>query len=72
MIDLFFFKVQKWREKQLEVLEVKRRLEESKRQDELEKLERENERFEKHRQQMKDKVRFPPHSLYNSCFFLSS
>ncbi len=52
------FKVQKWREKQLEVLEVKRKLEESKQQAELAKFEQENERFQKHREQMKDKVRF--------------
>lgn len=49
--------VQKWREKQLEVLEVRQKLEESKRQAELEKLQEENERFQKHRQQMKEKVR---------------
>ena len=36
---------------------MKRKLEESKRQVELEKLREENERFQKHRQQVKDKVR---------------
>jgi uncharacterized membrane protein (DUF106 family) len=40
----------------LEVLEVKRKLEESKHQAELEKIQQENERFLKHRQQMKEKV----------------
>lgn len=47
----------KWREKQLEVLEVRRKLEESRRQAELEKLHEENERFQKHRQQTKEKVK---------------
>ncbi len=42
----------------MEVLEVKRKLEESKQQAELAKFEQENERFQKHREQMKDKVRF--------------
>lgn len=48
--------VQKWREKQLEMLEMRRKMEESKRQAELEKLQEENERFLKHRQQLKEKV----------------
>ena len=48
--------VQKWREKQLEMLEMRRKLEDSKRQAELEKLQEENERFLKHRQQLKEKV----------------
>ncbi|CAF4696116.1 unnamed protein product [Rotaria sp. Silwood1] len=48
--------VQKWREKQLEVLEVKRKLEESKRQAELEKIRQENEQFQKQRQQTKEKL----------------
>jgi hypothetical protein len=38
------------------VLEVKQKLEESKREAELEKIQQENERLLKHRQQMKEKV----------------
>lgn len=53
---MFFFKVQKWREKQLKVLEIKQKLEESKRQADLERIEQENERSLKHRQQLKEKV----------------
>ncbi|CAF5028697.1 unnamed protein product, partial [Rotaria socialis] len=48
--------VKKWREKQLEVLEVRRKLEESKRQAELEKMRQENERSLKQRQQTKEKL----------------
>ncbi|CAF1150912.1 unnamed protein product [Adineta steineri] len=48
--------VQRWREKQFEVLEMKRKLEESTRQAELEKIQQENERLQKHRQQMKEKI----------------
>jgi hypothetical protein len=64
--------VQKWREKQFEVLEVRRKLEESKHQAQLEKIQEENERLLKHRQQMKEKVefcfssKFPP--KLNSAF----
>ena len=38
------------------MLEVRRKLEESKQQAELEKLQQENEKLLKHRQEMKDKV----------------
>ncbi|CAF4342483.1 unnamed protein product, partial [Rotaria sordida] len=48
--------VQKWRDKQLEILEIKRKLEESKRQAELEKIRQEHERSQKQRQQTKEKV----------------
>ena len=58
--------VEKWREKQLEVLEIKRKLEESKRQAELEKAKQENDRFLRHRQEAKDKVS-EASSLSNRC-----
>ncbi len=60
----FIFQVQKWREKQLEVLEVRRNLEESKHHAELEKIQQENERLLKHRQQLKEKVRSFPILLF--------
>ncbi|UJR26269.1 hypothetical protein I4U23_007609 [Adineta vaga] len=56
LCDQLANQVQKWREKQLEVLEMKRKLEESKREGELEKIQQENERLQKHRQQLKEKV----------------
>ncbi len=52
----------------MEVLEVKQRLEESKRQAELEKFQQENERVQKHRQQLKDKVCLFP-IFYDLVFF---
>jgi len=57
----------------LEVLEVKQRLEESKRQAELEKFQQENNRVQKHRQQLKDKVCLFPifHDLVFFSFFFS-
>ena len=55
--------MQKWREKQLEVFEMKRKLEESRREVERERIQQENDRFQKHRQQTKEKV---------SWFLLSS
>ncbi|CAF0919741.1 unnamed protein product [Adineta ricciae] len=48
--------VQKWREKQLEVFEMKRKLEESRREVERERIQQENERLQKHRQQTKEKL----------------
>ena len=40
------------------MLDVRRKLEESKHQAQLEKIQQENERLLKHRQQMKEKVEF--------------
>jgi cell division septum initiation protein DivIVA len=48
----------------LEVLEVRRNLEESKHHAELEKIQQENERLLKHRQQLKEKVRSFPILLF--------
>jgi hypothetical protein len=54
--NCFLFEVEKWREKQLEMLNIKRQLDESRRQAEQEKIREENERLLKDRQKTKDKV----------------
>jgi radical SAM superfamily enzyme len=48
--------VEKWREKQLEVLNMRRKLEETARHAEFERIKEEHERFLKHQQQIKEKV----------------